>query len=534
VNWFAEFCDKDLKQCIDAAVVQASVWTTFYQYDMETSVNSVLPDVLSHLRNITLLLGRLIKRFGISGLADFEFSEVITEMWYLRNASYRDEDLSAYIDKIYDDYMDDSSEYIESLFSESDPKIAREKSEAFFESIRPVKLSDEELDTADGWTWTAYYNRLGDKEKNVLSLEAYKGLNQLLFDYIRYVAMGDQHFVENENSAIAEQSYFTPPAFWFNLDYIGRSDVVERLMNGMDSGSMWAMSSNIRTYTMGACNRLSEIISAGLDGRPVPPLAGPLDSTGSSRDDDTVPAFASSTSLGSDDNPDDGEDEDDDDDYGKEGEQGESTTSELSAHAGFPSGQWSGFLSTNPTKDSITEDIKTQFNVTIDTSIGESSTFSGHGLSDGNNIEIEGGVIGTDEISFELKISMEGRYDLAMYKVKGNLEEWGFNGTLDLEGERGNIIMWPTSRMDPGVDTHSIVRDSLQTLNSELEEFRPDLEGSRWNIDWTHLALDTSVELALYLMESTIKKQHFNSEVPTVGGKIKTVTISPDGEYREI
>ena len=35
------------------------------------------------------------------------------------------------------------------------------------------------------------------------------------------------------------------------------------------------------------------------------------------------------------------------------------------------------------------------------------------------------------------------------------------------------------------------------------------------------------------MMESTIKKQHFNSEVPTVGGRVKTLTIALDGNVEE-
>ena len=91
--------------------------------------------------------------------------------------------------------------------------------------------------------------------------------------------------------------------------------------------------------------------------------------------------------------------------------------------------------------------------------------------------------------------------------------------------------MWPVDNLHSEVDSISTIQGAIRTLHSELENF--PIESDEWKIDWEFMPLETAVELAHYLMESTIKKQHFNREVPTVGGKIKTVTISHGGEYRE-
>ena len=59
------------------------------------------------------------------------------------------------------------------------------------------------------------------------------------------------------------------------------------------------------------------------------------------------------------------------------------------------------------------------------------------------------------------------------------------------------------------------------------------VDPEKWAVNWRSLPLKTAEEMANYLMESTVKKQHFNSEIPTVGGRIKTVRISPGGEIHE-
>ena len=76
------------------------------------------------------------------------------------------------------------------------------------------------------------------------------------------------------------------------------------------------------------------------------------------------------------------------------------------------------------------------------------------------------------------------------------------------------------------------IEDAKKELETELQPYRLETEG--WDVDFVNMPLKTAVELAHYLMESTIKKQHFNSEVPTVGGRVKTMTLSPDGRREEM
>ena len=91
--------------------------------------------------------------------------------------------------------------------------------------------------------------------------------------------------------------------------------------------------------------------------------------------------------------------------------------------------------------------------------------------------------------------------------------------------------MWPVDNLHSEIDSVSVIHSSLRMLSSELDEYPIDPE--KWLINWKSLPLKTAEEMANYLMESTVKKQHFNSEIPTVGGRIKTVRISPGGEIHE-
>ena len=75
---------------------------------------------------------------------------------------------------------------------------------------------------------------------------------------------------------------------------------------------------------------------------------------------------------------------------------------------------------------------------------------------------------------------------------------------------------------------------SMSALYSELEPFELPYSKSMWKVDFDHMPVETAIEMTQYLMESTIKKQHFNSEVPTVGGEILTAVITKDEGFRLI
>jgi hypothetical protein len=70
------------------------------------------------------------------------------------------------------------------------------------------------------------------------------------------------------------------------------------------------------------------------------------------------------------------------------------------------------------------------------------------------------------------------------------------------------------------------ILESTSIVYTELQDFEMPYKSSRWNVDYSQMPLSRAVSLAEYLIDSTIKKQIFNSEIPTVGGEILTATIS--------
>ena len=131
------------------------------------------------------------------------------------------------------------------------------------------------------------------------------------------------------------------------------------------------------------------------------------------------------------------------------------------------------------------------------------------------------------------------------------LDEWGVaerfsipfgmedDGTMKgtIAGDDGEsvfvaLMMFPDySGSRDESDIGGRIEDAKKELEAELEPYRLNTEG--WVLDYENMPLDTAVELAHFMMESTIKKQHFNSEVPTVGGRVKTLTIALDGNVEE-
>ena len=121
----------------------------------------------------------------------------------------------------------------------------------------------------------------------------------------------------------------------------------------------------------------------------------------------------------------------------------------------------------------------------------------------------------------------------------GELVELSFWGETDSLGYVGiaeapddTEVTISMSRVSDDNQQQSRIMAIAERMSEEPDELA--LEATTWDIDWATLALKTSVEIAHFLMESTIKNQRFQGVVPTVGGDIKTVTITPDGVYKDI
>lgn len=74
------------------------------------------------------------------------------------------------------------------------------------------------------------------------------------------------------------------------------------------------------------------------------------------------------------------------------------------------------------------------------------------------------------------------------------------------------------------IDSEKLTSDALNQLIRELERIHPKIKP--WDVNYTTLPLESAVEMAHYLMNSTVMKQRFNQELPSVGGPIRTMVIT--------
>lgn len=531
VNIFSEFCENDLERCLVGATLNACVWSSFFNLDEDTFRNDVIPDTLGHLKKITLLIGRILDRWGIDGLQTYEFSDVISEMWEVRADDYRDE-LSSHYEDIFDNFIENNQSVISRMLEcFSDRKGIRDHcdaidSEIFSDCVLSSPPTEDEWksvgktrESVRGGVVSVLYDRLDAKTQTNLAHDSYFGLCRLFGvgmkeeGYIQSVGAGDLMFVDKWGEF--GFSYWAPEFPYFGISHRGQSDVVQRIMEGFDRKSRRKTERAIRDYTMEAAERLGDIVQAGLEGREPPQLRSKQSGSEKSH---APPRFSLEKPE-----DDDGEAENDDVDE---------PNNNLQPHIGFGPGAWTGFyISSSESSDVDDETVRNKFSMDFTINLDGNLTGSGNSLEGKMSAEVQTDESGTTVLDVAVRGSESYKEGKKKFSVEGNLESWGFNGGFEDGEEWRSFIMWPVDNLHSEVDSVSVVQGAIRTLHSELDKFT--VEADQWEIDFEYIPLETAVELAHYLMESTVKKQYFNTEVPTVGGRIKTVTISHGGEYLE-
>jgi len=519
INMFSEFCENDLEKCLISATLNACIWSSFFSIDEEIFRNQVIDDTLKHMKQITLLIGRILTRWGLESLQSYQFSDVISEMWGVREDDYKDE-ISTHYEEIFDNFIENNQSTISMMLEHYDD--ARRTQEHCNE-IESVVLSDfplyrslseeewQKTSTGDRDIIGVLFDRLDAKTQVNMDYNSYYGLCRLLGigvkeGYIQSVGTGDLMFVEEWGHP--KFSYWSPRWAYFGIEKNGQTDVIEKIIQGIDRPTRRRTEKSIRDYTIKTTERLGELIEAGLEGRE--PSESEINNYGSGKIQQP-PKFSI-------DSPEDDEGEDEDE-----------SVDDLKPHIGFGPGAWTGFYIFSP--ESADETIRNKFSMEFTYDSNGNLTGSGNSYEGDINAELQTDESGTTLLNISLEGSDSYKESNKKFSVEGNLESWGFNGGFADGEEWRSFIMWPVDNLHSEVDSISVIQGAIRTLHSELENF--PFQTDSWNIEWEFMPLETAVELAHYLMESTIKKQHFNREVPTVGGKIKTVTISHDGEYRE-
>jgi len=526
VNWFKDFCNNEFDLVVKFAITKTAAWSASCMGDIEDAKEYLIPDLITELSNTLKIISHCIGEFTVEGFRDFSLADIIAIAWNLRQDGYHSEHSNSdFIDTLFEDFMNNNQEFIDHWMGYRDINEAVDAHEEWYDdhiTQLVAFVTPEDIEKAGSWG-AAKLAMFDDKVAEVLSPQSMRGLMWFMEKHMEHVTNGSLLFVDEE----VEVKRFIRPTQtmytlgrgkpWFGKSTIGQDSIVQRIVYGIDAATKSILKRDVLNYTLAASTSLAEMVSAGLNGEDIELVPIRDYRKFSNRESD----FATSYSG-------DGDPSEDGDDSGNSPDDyGDFAISDL------PLGNWAGFytLTEEQAEDSISEAVRVHFDLVIEINDGEKA-----GLATTENHSLKFSDIRTDqsgEIRFKISnITREGEKmsdSWSSHEVVGHLTEWGFNGTVNPDkASRGSLIMWSGTKIESNVRGSSVIRDSLGHLRSTIQEFTPDLDA--WTINWENMPLDTSVELAKFLMESTVKKQHFNQEVPTVGGKIKIVSISPSGK----
>mgnify|MGYP000097137481 CR=1 FL=1 len=121
-----------------------------------------------------------------------------------------------------------------------------------------------------------------------------------------------------------------------------------------------------------------------------------------------------------------------------------------------------------------------------------------------------------------------------IYKqMQGKIEDF-LSSVLKILDKHNEIIRNELQKIFSNLDEFPELKNALNTI---LDEMKKNLLGpifGQSKIDYNTLPIDQAVELAKFLVDSTIKHQIYTSEVPTVGGDIKTYVLTPKTFFKEV
>ena len=526
LNWFKDFCVSEFDLLIKFCITKTSAWGALCMRDAEDAKEYLIPDLFTELSNTLKIISHCIGEFTVKGFQNYSLSDIIAKTWNLKRDEYHSEHSNSdFIDTLFEEFMIDNQEFIDHWMGFRDVDIAVDAQKEWADEHYSQLVgspSNEDVERHEGNWAKAQLEMYGEKVAAVLSPQSLTGLNSFIVKHMVHVTNGSLLFVEDESERFIKprQTMFSLGIGrpWFGQDTIGQDETVQRIVQGMDKSTKNRLESDVRDYAFSASTSLAEMVSSGLSGDDIKSIPIRDYRKYSNRESDFAASYSEDGSPSED-----------------EGESGNLPNDDYADFSitDLPLGNWTGFytLMEQP-KDSISEAVREHFELVIDIKDGEKV-----GLATTESQSFKFSEILTDENGeIRFKMSMNSGREKTLdswttHEVAGHLTEWGFNGTINPnQDSRGSLIMWSGTKIDSKVGGSSIIRDSLGHLRSNIQKFTPRLD--EWTINWENLALETSIELAKYLMESTVKKQHFNQEVPTVGGKIKIVSISPSGEIK--
>lgn len=500
-NWFEGFCNNELTTCLRSGMRRYYAYSQHYEQDEGTVVEH-RRSALAAMRVTCTLLGRLINRFGLKvdstdwttdGLHHLRFTDAIEEMWKLKSSDLSDPDIEKYFGDKIDAYLELDEDYVEelhSLFVDEGDALSERIAELDREDEIGYPLveflnggaTDEEWEEHGGHLGSMLLSRLGPDLGEHFNPGSISALFSLTRKYAYWAFAGHTLFIHDaEDLTLNTFNSVTDANRAFGLSTAGQSSIVERITEGVGNRTRHRISWEIYKQNREALDQLGTLLSGRLGG-----------GSGAARLEDESVGFVPGDWNGE-----------------LEGE-GLANLNDMSLN----------FAPATEVFDSVDEEYEMDF---VGMGTWGPSTVRAVVTPGEDYTDYSGDVLLVLNLTHN---DDSEKYPPIQLEFSGNMDGMGFTGVA----ENGTSIrMYPA--ISSGSTTRMIVNEAVGEVLDNLQEI--DLRTEPWDVRWETLPLRTSVEISHYLMESTIKNQRFQGKIPTVGGEIRTVTITPDGVYKE-
>lgn len=490
-DWFESFCENDMESCVESGMRRFSLYFAHYNVPTE-NFDGWASVSLGIMQRACFLLGRLINKIELGGLNEFSFEDAIEEMWKLKQDEYYVPEFDECTSKVFsrgkDDYayLEKKPEYLSELKSlifdgkelvekiEELDELEDKETERFPFLLAPTEAEWEE----HGWDHGhVFASRLSAELRQVWYPGRVNALFTLVRKYTFWACFTDLIFLDKsgQDNQSFHVNYFTER---YGLEYTGQGSIVERITQGLSKGTSDSIHHQIYRQNRDALMQVGELISSKL-GNIAP-----------SRD------------------------------------------------GSFRRGNWHGMLMGGPFDEGVPFEAEFrpagEFEWATDPDPDDFiALWKANGESFMMIASPDPDVSDYSETVF-IFLSYGGIEEteeggpMRRITFVGSLDDMGFFG----RSEEGFTLAMSYGTLSEGPTQPAyIVRSSVSEVLDSLSKV--DLELTPWDIQWETLPLSTSIEIAHFLMESTIKNQMFQGQIPTVGGDIRTLTITPDGKFKE-
>ena len=552
-NWFEEFLKSDLADCVELCLCNAWWWALSSDYQEQVIKDQVIPDVSQMICSSIGILGEILSDNPMDYLSQekVSFADIIGRMWDLRKRNYESKWNDVVLEAVRDCRV---GEKIFQLWGAQKDLYHSNKAVDEFQKSIYSRIIDRTWDFDTSVDDSSYHSRLPEDVRMVLPEDEFNTLYFLVQNYIKPTVFADQ--ILNSEPGHVYTNYLRGSAP--NISCVGQTETVDRIMYGIDWETDRKIKREVNRFQMHNVMRMGEIVLRkwnNLELNEPPEFKFYGKGKGKGKGNLSFSADSSDTGDDSDSEQTDlnryiQEDSVTNKDNDLVGEGGKEPLEFV-----IPEGnsEWKGVISSS-------EGSRYRCNLAFNSSRGasEDSDFSAkisfHGYIDIPNamdIMISGECSNQDlngsSMNFRLTFDEMGKIEQC--EATSIFSEFGLELSIsEQELKEENKLRWETIILIPGESGQNFgneessnglatiddnfIKESTSLIYAEIQDFEMPYSTSRWNVDYRNMPISRAVSLAEYLIDSTIKKQIFNSEIPTVGGDILTATISFDDGFK--